>query len=499
MVEVNGDSRYRRLETIRQYGREKLFETAEAAHIRDKHLETFIQLAEQGYEELWGANDLVWINKLELENDNFRSALSWALESADIDPQKMLQLSGALQDFWGRLGYTTEGFQWLNEALKKAPAAPTFERCRAMIGAGYLGSRLSQFNEAIMYFEDSLALARQFNNTGLIIRNLNLSNYLSDDVTRGTERYKEAISLARTTKNLPLLVEAICAWSISYFNYENALETYSNIQEAYDLAEKIGNATLLSMVLSHYGRIEMQSTKYDSAISKIHESLQLNQLLNNKERIAQNLLILGRIATQQGNFAAATRFEEESLQIYQDLNNQVKILVNLFHLGWNAFLAGEMEHAGEYLQSSLDLAKKLLGDTEESAEADLMLYPELALGRMAVAQGDMNTAKSFFLEALESHKDFPDPEFLNPLLEGVSAIPSIPADKAARLLGHVKAKREEKQFILPASERHLVEPVIERIKDELGDEIFNAAITAGMQLTYPQVIDEAIQVLNEID
>jgi predicted ATPase/class 3 adenylate cyclase len=106
MVEVNGESRYHCLETIRQYGREKLFESEEAATIRDRHLDTYIQLAEQGYEELQGRNDLVWIEKLEMENDNFRAALSWSLESPGVDPQKALQLSGALQDFWvyeGRL------------------------------------------------------------------------------------------------------------------------------------------------------------------------------------------------------------------------------------------------------------------------------------------------------------------------------------------------------------------------------------------------------------
>src|SRR5262249_3393248 len=146
--EIHGQTRYRRLETIRQYAREKLFETDEAAHIRDKNLDYFIQLAEQGYRALRGTDDLVWIEKLEMEHDNLRAALNWSLESPNLDPQKALQLSGALQDFWDTRGYTGEGYQWTSIALKHAPDLPTSDHCRAWVGAGLLCLRLSRIKEA---------------------------------------------------------------------------------------------------------------------------------------------------------------------------------------------------------------------------------------------------------------------------------------------------------------------------------------------------------------
>ena len=168
--EANGEFRYHCLETIRQYGREKLFDTDEVAHIHKKHLDYFIKLAELGYGELEGPNDLLWIEKLDAENDNFRAALNWSLESPEINPQSALQLSSALRDFWDTRGYTSEGVNWLSAALKKAPEVPNNERCRALFGSGLLNIRLSNFIESAKLLEQSLELARQLNNTPLIIK-----------------------------------------------------------------------------------------------------------------------------------------------------------------------------------------------------------------------------------------------------------------------------------------------------------------------------------------
>ncbi len=90
-------------------GCEKLFETEEAAHIRDRHLDYFIQFADRGDKELLGPDDLIWIEKMEIENDNFRTALSWSLESPDIDPQKALQLNGCCRIFGIRVAIEVRG------------------------------------------------------------------------------------------------------------------------------------------------------------------------------------------------------------------------------------------------------------------------------------------------------------------------------------------------------------------------------------------------------
>jgi len=84
-------------------------------------------------------------------------------------------------------------------------------------------------------------------------------------------------------------------------------------------------------------------------------------------------------------------------------------------------------------------------------------------------------------------------------LEGMCALRGIQPDKAARLLGKAEAIREKEAFVLPLSERPLIEPILERLQSQLGKEILDSARAAGAMLTDEQAIDEAIEALNPID
>jgi predicted ATPase/class 3 adenylate cyclase len=491
MTAVNGESRYHKLETIRQYAREKLFETDEAAHIRDGHLDYFIQLAEQGFEELHGSNDLIWIEKLETENDNFRTALSWSLESPDLDPQKALQLSGALLDFWDTRGYTSEGVQWLSDALKRAPVAPTGQRCRALLGAGLLCARISQNKNASLYFEDALNMARQLNIEPLIIRSLGLSSDVMEDREEARKRSEKSIVLARTTQNQYYLAESLGWWAITYS--DNTPDTIRCIEEAFEIAEKLGNARLHAFVLWEYGGIEMRRANHDVATSMIQEALNLGQLLKDRHLTAHCLLMLGRTATRQATYDAAIQYEDESLQIFRDLSDQTCYANCLFHIGWNAFLAGDIRPAVQRFHECLSISREI-------DNIELMSMPMFALGRIAIVHGDIHKAKGFLIEALDLHKKVLDSlYYLAYCLEATCAIPSLPPDKTARLLGKAEALREQKGYILPIAERHLVDPIIERLQSLLGKEAFDSARIEGKALTIEQVINDAIEVLQIIE
>jgi tetratricopeptide (TPR) repeat protein len=491
MAEENGESRYHRLETIRQYGRDKLFETEEAPAIRDKHLEYFIDLAEQGYAGLQGADDLVWIDKLETENDNFRAALSWALESPEVDPQKALQLSGALRDFWDARGYTSEGSKWLDEALKKNTESPTSNRCRALAGAGLLNVRLSRFKDASRYLEEALVLARQLNIPQLIIFSLQWSSNMQEDLAEASKRYQEAIALSRATPNQPLLALLLGMWAVWYSSDDPEATRY--IKEAYEISEKQGNARIRVQVLWQYGSIEMRRTNFDPATTMLQEALRLSRLLKEKHFTALNLLMLGRSATRQANFEAAARYEEESLQTLRDLSDRSCSLECTFHLGWNAYLAEDTSRAGEYFQSCLSICR----------EADLLDYlflPTFALGRIAVENGDLPAAKGLFLEALESHKKSIGSAnfYLAYCLEAVSGVPGITPATAARLLGKSDAIREKNGYMLGPSERKLVDPLVERLRSQSGEDGYESERAAGMALSSEQALDEAMAAMQTI-
>ena len=109
-------TRYRLLETIRQYAQDRLLERGEAEPTRDRHLNYFLQLAERAEPELRRADQIVWLDWLETELSNFRAALECALER-ERHIEVGLQLGTALMWFWSIRDHKREGGDWLERAL----------------------------------------------------------------------------------------------------------------------------------------------------------------------------------------------------------------------------------------------------------------------------------------------------------------------------------------------------------------------------------------------
>src|SRR5437879_3145802 len=112
--ERDGEGRYRLLETVRQYGRDRLLESGEGEAVRGRHQGWYLALAEQAEPELEGEHQGAWLQRLEGDHDNLRAALEWGWESA---PVSALRLAGALGPFWLARGYWVEGGEALEHGL----------------------------------------------------------------------------------------------------------------------------------------------------------------------------------------------------------------------------------------------------------------------------------------------------------------------------------------------------------------------------------------------
>ena len=112
----SGETRYRMLETIRQYAREKLLEAGGSEIIRQRHLVYFVKLVEQAEPELYRSNQAFWLNKLDDELDNLRMALEWALA---IDAESGLRIAAIPWQWWNMHGYFREMGEWLSQFLER--------------------------------------------------------------------------------------------------------------------------------------------------------------------------------------------------------------------------------------------------------------------------------------------------------------------------------------------------------------------------------------------
>src|SRR5439155_16676283 len=119
--------RYRLLETIRQYAEQKLIETCEAEHVRTRHRDWYLNLAEQAVDGMVGANQKAWWQHLEREHDNLRAALAWSGADPAGAPD-LLRLAGSLGACWQARGYAREGIAWLEMALVRNGGPPSAAR-----------------------------------------------------------------------------------------------------------------------------------------------------------------------------------------------------------------------------------------------------------------------------------------------------------------------------------------------------------------------------------
>lgn len=156
--QLDGSSRFSLLETIREFGLERLEQHRELQDTCQRHAAYFLTRAEAAPNPLDGRKQVQWLDTLEVEHDNLRSALSWAVE-CDID--MALRLAGALGIMWFVRGYLSEGRRWLETALARGSTASTAARAKAHLWAGDLACWQYDLERAQGSLEEALRLYRE--------------------------------------------------------------------------------------------------------------------------------------------------------------------------------------------------------------------------------------------------------------------------------------------------------------------------------------------------
>ena len=205
-----GAIRYRLLETVRAYATAKLERGADgqADPVRTAHRDHFLRLAEILWSGLTGPDAVGALDRLEVEHDNLRAALSHSL--LDPDPLPGLRLAFVLSRFWSIRGYDLEGSRHLAEHLARPDAqAPSLERCKALCAQSMvLAERLGDPRAAEAHAEDAVRIARHLADEELLARGLHTlayATFLQGEFSRATEICDEAVPVARALGDLDLL------------------------------------------------------------------------------------------------------------------------------------------------------------------------------------------------------------------------------------------------------------------------------------------------------
>ncbi|HWZ69960.1 MAG TPA: winged helix-turn-helix domain-containing protein [Casimicrobiaceae bacterium] len=274
--EHNGATRYRMLETIRQYALDRLREAGEEAQWRNRHFACFLAFADASFEPLRGPQQKQWFDRIESERDNIRAALTWAIEQKLPDGLRMCP-----EHFlsWVRRVHTPirEAREMLSRLLDAIPSdRATRDRARALSAVGHLAMRQHDYEEAERMLRESLALFRTLDETrGLAYAQTNLALLA---VARGqyadAERLLvECAGVARALGDPNLLVVNLGHLAIVVHAQADAEKAASYFEEALSVARDIPNGFLTSSVLTYKGRAECSDGNLELAEVSLAESL----------------------------------------------------------------------------------------------------------------------------------------------------------------------------------------------------------------------------------
>jgi predicted ATPase/DNA-binding SARP family transcriptional activator/tetratricopeptide (TPR) repeat protein len=396
LVQYEGGSvegRYRLLETVREYGWERLRESGEEAVVRGRHRDWFLALAEQAEPELHGPQEAAWLERLEREHDNLRAALTWSkllLQMPHTDhgseavPQatpaeeaeKALRLGGALREFWSTRCYWEEGRQILGEMLAATAALPCKRaRARALLAAGKLAFHQQAFG-AIGHWEpvrlllqESRALFEGLGDKGGLaeaLLQLGLVAMHQGDAARERSLGEQSLALYRETGDT-------FGNALALFHRGGRVRRGGDVErarllweESVALARAGGHLLPLSWGLLALAACAQMDGEPTRVRALQEQSALLERVRGDGRGIAWSLCGLARTVLGQGEHERAGKLCRECLALFRDLGRPNGIARALGILAEVA-LAGEQP----------EVAARLLGAAEAIWEDDYGTVPSV--------------------------------------------------------------------------------------------------------------------------
>jgi non-specific serine/threonine protein kinase len=365
-----GHGRYRLLETVRQYARDRLVESGEAEAVRGRHLDFFLAWAEKE-----DPDRNIRTHRLAKEHDNFRAALEWC-RARQNGGTLGLRLINALWWWWMVYSHIREGYEYLIEFLAHPDVAePTFERAQALNGAGFLANKLGHLAEARTLLEQSIEILRRLGHEASVGETLNnLGDVASDQGDHGFARqcYEESLTIRR----------------------------------------KRGYQWGVGWSLIHLGRLARQEGDHERATALDQESLALFRETDDAGGVTWAWYELGKLRHAQEDFGAARSCYQEALSISREMIENPSLPMYLEAFASLVVVQGEAERAAR-LYGAAERAREAkstpLSPSERTEYEPGVTAARTALGESAFA-GAWSAGRALTIEqavqyALEERTD----------------------------------------------------------------------------------------------
>ncbi|MGE5102447.1 MAG: ATP-binding protein, partial [Deltaproteobacteria bacterium] len=335
IAEGDGVTRYWLLETVRQYARDRLNQSCENGRSQHAHLAYFLHTAEEAGPQLRGPEQQRWLERLEAEHDNMRSALAWSSEE-DGESTGGLRLAGALWFFWLMRGHFREGRDWLSRLLAAAPVSEALHaRARALRGRGVFAELEGDYVTARAVYEQSIALCRQSGDRGGLaaaLNNLGSVASAQGDVQTALVLWEQSLAIRRELHDVRGTADLLGHLGKAAYNRGDHASARAMWEESLAISRELGDAWGVGFSLSNLGRLALDEGDYASSREMLEASRNFSHESGDKWGYAWSLMDLGDLAYSQHDYSAARALQQECLAIRRDLHNRPSIADSLERL-----------------------------------------------------------------------------------------------------------------------------------------------------------------------
>jgi len=316
------------LETIREYGLELLAASGELEVTRQAHAEYYLKLAEEAEQKLKSAQQVIWLERLELEHDNLRAALNWLLERQEVEIA--LRLAAALCQFWSIHGHLHEGRQRLEGILSSigTETLSILVQAKALHGAAVLAVYQGDYGRAKALYQESLQLSQKSGNRRGIAAGINGVAFVAmagGDYASASAMFEESLVLLRELGDRWDLADTLYYSALAAtfrIDQTDTATARSMVEESLVISRELGDRRGQAYSLNLLGFLSMLQGQGAAACSLIEESLAIHKALGNRQGIGQTSTTFGWYSLSQGDYVAARAHYEKGLAITIELDDK---------------------------------------------------------------------------------------------------------------------------------------------------------------------------------
>ena len=451
--EARGENRYSMLVTIQEFARERLREMRVDADIRNWHLTYFLDLAEQADKEIHGPAQVDWIDRLEVEHDNFRAALDWSVSDQQTDVA--LRLLNALCWPWLMRTHYSEIHSWF-EKVRNLPNTSAYPAlyARLLNFMGHMNWLLGNYREAESFLKESQGIWLKLGPTG----------------ERG-------------------LAEALSILGMVAFSGKAGLKAaQSFLEQSFDLYERHADQWGMAFDLIFLGDLAIAQNNVVSAFALLEKSMTLFEQSGDMWGKSRVLDLLGRLFLRQGNYEKARSFFEQNLEFDEEIKLKPGIVNALGSLGDLHRHQHDYVQARQYYEKSLDISRTY--GMKEDWGVNLYL-----LGLLALHQNNYSDARQYFVDYIKAER-----ESLNKLnayifvlsQAAISAGINQP-ERAARFSGAAQGISETLGYQISHFNQAEFDRHIQIAREQLGEIEFQELQAIGRAMTMEQAVAYALE------